>query len=167
MVTKTDIDVRSLTVRELLRLSARIVTELKIRGVARSRNAPAGDLAEYLVAKAFGGELAAPSVKSWDVQAGDRKLQVKCRLVDPESKRYESFSPFRSWAFDACVFIALDCYTYDVVRAVEIPMATVRAIARETAWVKGHRISVGQLAGQVVGARDVTELIRVALDDLG
>ena len=119
------------------------------------------------MAKAFGGELAAPSVKSWDVQAGDRKLQVKCRLVDPESKRYESFSPFRSWAFDACVFIALDCYTYDVVRAVEIPMATVRAIARETAWVKGHRISVGQLAGQVVGARDVTELIRVALDDLG
>jgi hypothetical protein len=148
-------------------LSARIVTELKSRGVTRLRNAPAGDVAEYLVARAFGGELAAPSVKTRDVQTGDRKLQVKCRLVDPDSKRYESFSPFRSWAFDACVFIALDCYTYDVVRAVEIPMATVKGIARETAWVKGHRVSVSQLAGQLVGARDVTELIRDALDDLG
>ena len=167
MVTKTDIDVGSLTARALLRLSAQIVTELKSRGVVRSRNAPAGDLAEYLVAKAFHGDLAAPSVKSWDVQAGDRKLQVKCRLIDPDSRRYESFSPFRSWAFDACVFMALDCHTYDVVRAVEIPMATVQAIARETSWVKAHVISVRQIAGPVPGARDVTDLIRRALDDLG
>jgi hypothetical protein len=46
-------------------------------------------------------------------------------------------------------------------------MATVKAIARETAWVKGHRVSVGQIAGQVQGARDVTDLIRSALNDLG
>jgi hypothetical protein len=83
MVAKTDIDVRSLTARQLLRLSAQVITELKSRGLVRSRNAPAGDLAEYLVAKAFHGERAAPSVKSWDVSAGDRKLQVKSRLVDP------------------------------------------------------------------------------------
>jgi hypothetical protein len=167
MVAKTDIDVRSLTARELLRLSARVVTELKSRGVVRSRNAPAGDLAEYLVAKAFHGELAAASGKSWDVQAGDRKLQVKCRLVDPDSRRYESFSPFRSWAFDACIFITLDCHTYDVVLAVEIPVAIVKAIAQETRWVNGHRVSVRQVAGPIEGARDVTDLIRDALDDLG
>jgi hypothetical protein len=167
MTTSTGTDVRSLTVRELLRLSAAIVTELNHRSVLRSRNAPAGDLAEYLVAKAYHGELAAPAVKSWDVQAAERKLQVKCRLVAPGTRRTESFSPFRSWEFDACVFVALDCYTYDVVKAVEIPMATVKAIARETAWVKGHRVSVSQIAGQVQGARDVTDLIRRALNDLG
>jgi hypothetical protein len=33
--------------------------------------------------------------------------------------------------------MALDCYTYDVIRAVEIPMATVKTLARETSWVKG------------------------------
>jgi hypothetical protein len=167
MVANTDIDVRSLTARELLRLSARVVTELKSRGVVRSRNAPAGDLAEYLVAKAFHGELAAASEKSWDVQARDRKLQVKCRLVDPDSRRYESFSPFRSWAFDACIFITLDCHTYDVVQAVEIPTAIVKAIAQETRWVNGHRVSVRQIAGPIEGARDVTDLIRDAHDDLG
>ena len=126
-----------------------------------------GDLAEYLVAKAYQGKLAAPSVKSWDVQAGDRKLQVKCRLVEHDSRRYESFSPFRSWEFDACVFMALDCHTYDVVRAIEIPMATVKTLAREAPWVKGHRVSVSQIAAPVLGALDVTDLICHALDELG
>lgn len=167
MAAGTDIDIGSLTVRELLRLSARIVTELISRDVLRSRNAPAGDLGEHLVAKAYQGELAKASVKSWDVRAGDRKLQVKCRLIDPDGRRYESFSAFRSWEFDACVFITLDCYTYDVLRAVEVPMATVQALARERSWVKAHVISVGQIAGPVQGARDVTDPIRRALDDLG
>jgi hypothetical protein len=151
----------------LLRLSARIVTELNSRGVVRSRNPPAGDLAEYLVAKAYRGVLAAPNVKSWDVSVGDRKLQVKCRLVDQDDGRSQSFSPFRSWDFGACVFMVLDCYTYDVIRAVEIPMATVQTLARETSWVKGHRLSVGQIVRPVKGSRDVTDLIRQALDDLG
>ncbi len=167
MAGESDIDVTALSARGLLQLSAEVVTELKSRGVVRSRNAPAGDLAEYLVARAFDGELAAASVKSWDVQAGDRKLQVKCRLVDPGSQHYESFSPFRSWAFDACVFIVLDCHTYNVVRAVEIPMPAVKTIAREAHWVNGHRVSVRQIAGPIAGAQDVTDMIRHALDDLG
>jgi hypothetical protein len=167
MAARTDIDVSSLTVRDLLRLSARIVIELNSRGVVRSRNPPAGDLAGYLVAKAYQGELAAPSVKSWDVQVADHKLQVKCRLVNQDDRRSQSFSPFRSWEFDACVFVALDCYTYDVVRAVEIPMAAVKTLARETSWVKGHRVNVSQISGPVHGAHEVTDLIRHALDDLG
>jgi hypothetical protein len=142
-------------------------TELNSRGVVRSRNPPTGDLAEYLVAKAYSGALAAPSVKSWDVSAEDRKLQVKCRLVDQDDRRSQSFSPFRSWDFDARVFIVLDYYTYDVIRAVEIPVATVQALARETSWLKGHRPSVGQIVRPVEGSRDVTDLIRQALDDLG
>jgi hypothetical protein len=167
MPPRTEIDVRSPTVRDLLRLSARVVTELNRRGVVRSRNAPAGDLAEYLVSRAYQGELAAPSVKSWDVQVGTRKLQVKCRLVGRDDRRSQSFSPFRSWEFNACVFVVFDCHTYDVVRAVEIPMETVKTLARESSWVKGHRVSVSQIAGPVEGVRDVTDLISHALDDLG
>lgn len=119
------------------------------------------------MARAFDGELAPPSVKSWDVQAGDRKLQVKCRLVEPGSQRDESFSPLRSWPFDACIFIVLDCHTYSVIRAVEIPMQAVKAIAQEAHWVNGHRVSVRQIAGPIAGARDVTDLIRDALENLG
>jgi hypothetical protein len=167
MPPRMEIDLRSLTVRDLLRLSARVVTELKTRGVVRSRNAPAGDLAEYLVFRAYQGELAAPSGKSWDVQAGTHKLQVKCRLVDPDDRRSQTFSLFRSWEFNACVFVVFDCYTYDIIRAVEIPMETVKNLARESSWVKAHRISVSQIIGSVKGARDVTDLISSALDDLG
>lgn len=167
MAPRSEIDVRSLTARDLLRLSARVVTELNRRGIVRSRNAPAGDLAEYLVFNAYQGELAAPSVKSWDVQAGTRKLQVKCRLVDRNDRRSQSFSPFRSWEFNAFVFVVLDCYTYDVVRAVEIPMETVKTLARESSWVKAHRVSVSQITGPVKGASDVTDLIRRTLDGLG
>lgn len=167
MTARMEVDVRSLTVRQLLRLTAQIVTELQRRDIVRSRNAPAGDLAEYLVVKAYQGVLAAPAVKSWDVQVGDRKLQVKCRLVDPGDRRSQSFSPFRSWEFRACIFIVLDCYTYDIIRAVEIPMETVRALAKEIPWVSGHRINISQIAVPVQGARDVTDLMRRTLDDLG
>jgi hypothetical protein len=114
------------------------------------------------VAKAYRGELPAPAFKSWDVQAGDRRLQVKCRLVDQSDRRSQAFSPFRSWEFDACVFMALDCYTYDVVRAVEIPIETVKTLARETSWVRGYRFNISQVAGPVQGARDVTDLMRRA-----
>lgn len=167
MTARLEIDARSLTVRQLLRLNAQIITELNRRTILRSRNAPAGDLAEYLVAKAYQGVLAAPSVKSWDVLVGERKLQVKCRLVDPGDRRSQSFSPFRSWEFGACIFIVLDCYTYDIIRAVEIPVETVKALATEISWVSGHRINISQITVPVQGARDVTDLMRRTLDDLG
>jgi len=63
--------------------------------------------------------------------------------------------------------LTLDCYTYDVIQAIEIPMKTVKSIAWETAWVRGHRISVREIASPVEGSRDITELIRIALDELG
>jgi hypothetical protein len=45
-------------------------------------------------------------------------------------------------------------------------METVKTLAREISWVRGHRVNVSQIAGPVQGARDVTDLIRRALDDL-
>ena len=37
----------------------------------RTENAPVGDYAEYLVARALGGQLAPNSEKSWDVVGSD------------------------------------------------------------------------------------------------
>lgn len=76
------VDLAGLSTRQLLRLYADLLTELVDRGIVRSRNAPAGDLAEFLVREAYGGELAHPSEKSWDVRTPDRRrLQVKARLI--------------------------------------------------------------------------------------
>ncbi len=130
----------------------------------RSRNATAGDLAEHLVATAYGGELAARSEKSWDVLADGRLLQVKARLLAAADNKSHVYSPFRSWDFDACVFLLMDAHTYDVARAVELPVATVQSLARETAWVKGFRITT-KIALLERGRRHPA--VRNALDALG
>jgi hypothetical protein len=55
------------------------------------------------------------------------------------------YSPFRSWDFHACIFVNLNSLTYDIDHAVEVPVDQVKAIARESSWVAGHRITVGQI----------------------
>jgi hypothetical protein len=135
------VDLSRLSTRQLLRLYADILTTLVERKVVRSRNAPAGDLAEYLVATAYGGELAPASEKSWDVKAGTRLLQVKARLIAAGDRKSHVYSPFRSWDFHACVFLLLDAHSYDITQAIELPVATVKALSRETKWVNGFHIT--------------------------
>ena len=151
-----------LSTRELLRLYSNILTELLRRGVVRSRNAPAGDLAEEIVRLAYDGTLAPPSEKGWDVAAADgRGLQVKCRVVQPGVSKSQTFSPFRSWAFDSCVFVVLDQTTYDVLHARVLDVADLKAIAQPTAWVNGYRVTVAQILGHA-GGEDVADLLRDA-----
>lgn len=154
-----------MSVRQLLRLYSRILTELIQRGVVRSRNAPAGDLAESVVAEAYRGCLAPPSEKSWDVRAADGTLlQVKCRVIAPGSRRSHVYSPFRRFNFHTCVFVTLNSVTYDIEHAVEVPADQVKAIAHANPWVAGHRITVGQIRAGIEGAVDVTNRLREAYE---
>jgi hypothetical protein len=158
-------DLETTPTKSLLRLYGQILTELIRRGVVRSRNAPAGDLAEALVARAYGGQLAAKSEKSWDVSVIDHKIQVKCRVVDAGARRTQQFSPFRSWGFDICVFVLLDSLSYDVVRALEIDVADVQATSKRVDWVAASRISVAQVLA-FPGVTDVTQRLQSAYADL-
>ena len=165
------IDVRAVEhtpTRTLLRLYAATPTELLRRRVVRTRNAPAGDLAEWLVARAYGGELAPASEKSWDVRSVDgRRLQVKCRTVSEVARRGQrGLSPFRSFDFEAAVIVLLDETTFDVVQAVELPVDAIRASARHVAWVNGHRVRANAALLTSPAARDVTTLLRRAMDHL-
>jgi hypothetical protein len=89
---------------------------------------------------------------------------VKCRVIEPGSRRTHVYSPFRSWDFHACVFVTLNSVTYDVDRAVEIPVDKVKDLARASSWVAGHRITVGQIGKGIVGAIDVTERLEAAYE---
>lgn len=161
-----DVDLGALTTRGLLRLYADILTELVARGVVRSRNAPAGDLGEHLVHRAYGGELGARSEKSWDIRAADgRLIQAKTRLIAAGDKGSHVYSPFRSFDFDACVFLTFDAHTYDLVQAVEVPGASVEAIGRPNEHVNGQRIGTRTPLYTLRGALDVTDRVRAALDD--
>ena len=160
-----------LSSRELLALYSRIITELIDRRVVRSRNAPAGDYAELLVAEHYRGELAPPSEKSFDVVvAGGRRLQVKARVVVDGDRRSHSYSPFRSFEFDACVFLVFDSVDYRVREAREIPVEVVEAMASDVTWVRGKRVNVRQVLACTGDGIDLTEELRTAaqrVDDEG
>lgn len=162
-----DVDLTRLSSRSLLLLYADLLTELLGRGVVRSRNAPAGDLAEHLAHLVYGGTLAPPAEKSWDIRAADgRLIQVKTRLITAGGKSH-NYSPFRSWDFAACLFLILDAHTYSVVSAVEVPAAEVQALAKASPHVNGFRISTGTPLGTLPGAVDRTNELSRALETLG
>lgn len=159
---------RTLDTRTLLRRYAETLTILKERDVVRSRNAPVGDLAETLVKEAYRGRLAPPSQKSWDVELPDgTRLQVKSRVIDPEARGTQVYSPFRSWDFDRCVFVLFDANTYEVMRATEVPVAGVQSVARRAEWVAGDRVRVHADLTSLDGARDVTGMLSEAMATLG
>lgn len=150
----------------LLRLYAAILAELLSRGVIRSRNAPAGDLAEHLALIVYGGKLAPPSAKSWDLRSSDDRLvQVKCRVASPGQAGNYSF--FRSWDFDACVFVRFDPATYDITSAIEVPAAAVQALARASTHVNGSRIQLSDDLMLLDGSVNRTSDFRKALLTLG
>jgi hypothetical protein len=96
------LQVAQLASTRLLELYGSILNELNHRKVVRTRNAPAGDLAETLTALVYGGKLALNSEKAWDVLAPeDRKIQVKA-LVKAEGKRPGNFSVFRPRMVSTC-----------------------------------------------------------------
>jgi hypothetical protein len=71
---------------ELFALDRGIFREVRARGVVRTETAPAGDDAEYLVARALSGTLVANCEKSYDVVAHGVRLQVKARVVSDPSR---------------------------------------------------------------------------------
>lgn len=157
--------VRASSSRDLLRLYGALLSELTDRGVLRSRNAPAGDLAEHLAAVVYDGVLAPASEKSWDVRDNEgRTVQVKCR-VQGQGKA-GNFSFLRSFDFDVCTFVRLDGATYDVLSAVEVPTGELQAIASYSAHVNGWRISARRPLGGLPGAVDLTDRFRQALQGL-
>jgi len=159
-------DLSTVSSRDLLTTYAQILTHLANRGVTRSRNAPVGDVAEYLVARAYDGTLAPPSEKSWDVRSADgRALQVKARSVVPGKKGTQQYSPFRSWHFDACIFVTFDAFTYDVLEALEVLPEAIRSLAAPVPHVgaSAMRVHTKSPLSATVGAVDVTHRLRAAL----
>jgi len=160
-------DLVGLSTRDLLRVYASVLDELLARGIVRTRNAPIGDVAEHVVALAYEGELAPRSEKSWDVRAADGSLlQVKSRVLYPETLKSQVFSVFRSFDFDACVFVLFDGRHLDIHQAVEVPRESVVLLARRSEWVAGSRIRVSANLLAAPGARDITDRARRALASL-
>ncbi|WP_205327742.1 hypothetical protein [Glycomyces sp. YM15] len=147
-----------MTVRQLLTLNADILAELRRRGLVRTKNAPLGDLAEYGAALAYSGQLAKNSEKSYDLTAADgRHIQVKARSVDRNASKSLPFSPFRTFDFDAAVFIVIDAETNSVRSAFEWTPDEVRTLGRRRNHTNGHVVRIDQI--QSAGT-DVTAMMQ-------
>lgn len=162
-------DLSTRSTRELLGTYAAILRELVRRGVTRTLNAPAGDLAETLSAKVYDATLAPNSEKSWDLRSADgRLIQVKARVIASAAQtKPVQFSVFRSWGFDAALFVVFAAETYDILAAIEVPVSSVEAKSGATAWVGGSRltVSLAVLRG-LPGAVERTEEFAAALRSL-
>jgi len=157
-------DASKLTVRQLLATYVAILDELIDRGLVRTRNPPLGDLAEHIVWKAYGGELAANSGKSYDIiDADGRRVQVKARAIELTNRRTQAFSAVRSWDFDSVVFLNIDSATYDIVWARELTAAEALALGKRRELTNSSAISI---AGVLTAGIDVTERLRAAYDGL-
>lgn len=168
-MTANDLNPSDLTTHELLRQYAGTLRELRDRGIIRTLNAPAGDLAETLAARAYSGDLAQNSEKSWDVTAGDgRRLQVKSRAIAASAlTKPVQFSTFRSWDFDDAIFVVFAAETYQILAAYEVPAGAVQGRASASAWVGGQRLALSLVGlAALPGCVNVTTKLQMALENL-
>lgn len=129
-------ELASMSPAELLALHARVAEELRARGVTRTSNPPAGDLAECLFCRAFGWKRTDNSNKGVDAIGADGlRYQIKGRRMRLTSASRQ-LSAIRNLDGEHFDFIAgvLFFADYRVMRAAIIP----RAIAVERARFDGH-----------------------------
>ncbi len=134
-------ELNRLRIGDLLVLSRSVLEELRRRGVVRTFNAPTGDYAEWLAARATDGQRAPNSRRSWDLvtKDGDR-AQVKARVTSEIAKKGQrQLSPFRSWDFDAALIVLFN-EQLEVRRAAWIPVDEVKGAARADTYVSASRV---------------------------
>lgn len=157
----------SLSVPDLLLLFANVLSELRDRGVIRSTNNPVADYSEWLVARALGLELVAPSVKGYDAISPDgARYQVKGRRQTPEnaSRQLSAIRGFELEDIHPFDYLVGVLYNRDftVMKAAQIPVAIVRQQAKPTPHVNGWRFLLRDAIWTLPGVIDVTEPVRAA-----
>lgn len=156
---------QSATPAQLLALYADVLAELRQRGIARSTNNPAGDYAEYLIAKALGLQLSSNSNVGYDAIGADgTRYQVKgCRPTASNPSRQLGALrnlPERHFDYLGGVLFAED---FSVARACLIPADVVTQEATHRAHVNAWILQLRDGLWAVSGVRDITDAVRAAV----
>ena len=152
------------TVRELLRLHAEVLDELRRREVVRTSNSPVGDYAELLFATAFGWELENSSAAGHDATDKDGvRYQIKSRrLTKHNGSRQLSFlRRLPEKKFDYLAAVLFDS-AYQVQQAIILPHEGLEARCRYSKHANGWLFRLEDSCWEMPGARDVTEQICAA-----
>lgn len=158
---------RTAGVTELLRMQAAAIEELRHRDVVRTGNAPLGDYAEYLFARAFSWKLTPNSATNYDAESeGGERYQIKARRLRNNAAGELGIMrglPDKSFDYLAAVLFNRD---FAVNRAAIIPHANVASRAAHIKHVNGWRFMLDDSVWQIAGVQDVTEAIRSAANDV-
>jgi hypothetical protein len=156
--------VAAASVRELLQYHGLILDELRRREVVRTSNAPGGDYAELLFARAFGWKLENSSASGHDAtdDAGVR-YQVKSRRLTPSngSRQLSAIRRLPDQTFDYLAGVLFDP-AYCVVKAAIIPHALVLERARRKEHTNSWAFMLEDVVWDAECVRDVTEALRAA-----
>lgn len=155
-------DLQSATPFELLGYFTQILDELRQRGVVRTRNNPAADYAEWLVAKSLHLSLAPNSKADYDaINESGVRFQIKCRRLDPGNKSTQLgvIRNLEDHGFDYLVGVLFQ-KDFTVKAAYQIPQDIIQIYARFSKHQNGHLLS---LRGKILQDREVENITQVLI----
>jgi hypothetical protein len=133
-------NLRELSVKELLQQHSAIIDELKRRSIVRTKNNPVGDYTEWLVAKGLGLELAGNSSAGYDgIDSEGVKIQIKGRRITPENKsrQLSAIRKLKEKDFDQLAAVIFN-ENYEIIDAVLIPHEVIEEYASYRSHVNAH-----------------------------
>lgn len=120
-------ELSTLSTQQLLDLLSALGSELEARGHTRTGTSKLGELMEGVAATVYGGTLAKPGTKGWDVLHPDgRRIQVKTRNLKPGIKRAFPFSA--SLDFELAVLVLTDITSHTIQWAREVSLDELRPL---------------------------------------
>lgn len=154
-------DIRSLSVGQLLSFHSDISAELKQRGITRSANNPTGDLAEYIFCKAFHWEQAANSVKGYDAIGKGVKYQIKGRRLhkNNKSRQLSALRDLETRPFDMLAGLLFNP-DYTIYRAAIIPYDYVLKHTRQSNHTNSHLFHLRDSVWDNESVQDVTYILK-------
>ncbi len=139
-MSENGVDLKNLTPKNLLRLHAQIIRELRDRGIVRSNNNPLADYTEWLVATKLGLELESKSNAGYDAIDSDGvRYEIKGRRVTPRnpSTQLSHIRNLDKKAFDFLIAVVFD-EDYEILHGIQIPHGLIAKHARYSDHVNAH-----------------------------
>lgn len=133
-------DLRELSVKELLKQHSAIIDELIRRKIVRTKNNPVGDYTEWLVANGLGLELENNSSAGYDgVDSKGVKIQIKGRRITPENKsrQLSAIRKLEEKDFDQLAAVIFN-ENYEIIDAVLIPHEVIEVYASYRSHANAH-----------------------------
>lgn len=152
------------SVRDLLKIHAQVIEELRDRQIVRTGNAPLGDYAELLFSVAFGWTLSNNSSMGYDaVDERGVRYQIKARRLTAASKsrQLSAIRKLPDKTFDMLAAVVFDA-DYQVSRAILVPHVEVAARAARVEHTNSWRLTMDDKLWRAPGAIDVTKPLSLA-----